>query len=313
MIPVLDSRNYLARLLAAKRPGVDAVLAYYEYRVGAIVKDGSLMLAPLDDHMFHRGDGVFESMKFAEGRLYQFEEHMARLRRSAESICLEPPCPWSDVRTAALETTRAAGAAIGHLRLFLGRGPGSFGVDPLESPQSSFYAVVTRFTPQPLSWYEKGLTAFRARMPARPACFSHIKDVNYLNAVFMVMEGRKNRKDIPLCFDAEGHLAESAVANVCLVDKEGALVVPEFTHALPGTTILRAVELVRDRLACVTRPIPEAEIFEASELLLLGTSPGCVPLVEYEGRQIGSGERGPVARLINDLLDEDLRLSGLLF
>lgn len=286
------------------------LLAQY---IEAICTDASLLLAPLDDHMFHRGDGVFEAIKFTDGRLYQFAEHMARLRRSAESIRLAPPAPWDDLAEAALATVRAAASPSGQLRLFLGRGPGGFGVDPAECPASSFYAVVSRLNMMPQSWYERGLRGFKSAVPARPAHSSHIKDTNYLPAVFMFMEAHDRGLDTPLVFDAAGFLAESAVANICLVDAEARLIVPEFTHALPGTTIRRAMELLQGRMQAVIRPVPEADIFAASELLLLGTTPNCASIVEYEGKAIGNGQRGPVSRLLFDLIEDDIRMNGLAF
>lgn len=313
MIPVLDKAAYLERLLGAPRPHIGKVLAFYEHRVGAICTEGELLLAPLDDHMFHRGDGVFEAMKFVDGRIYQYEQHLARMRRSAASLRLEPPSSWEELSAAALATVRAAGVRAGQLRLFMGRGPGGFGVDPAECPVSSFYVVVSEFISYPESWYEKGLRAFKSSLPPRPARTSHIKDTNYLFAVLMTMEAHQRGLDTPLVFDAEGCLAESAVANVCLVDSKGVLVVPEFTHALPGTTIRRAMELLEGRVPSVIRRVPESDVAAAAELLLLGTSPNCAAIVEYEGRKIGAGGRGPVARLLNGLIEEDIRRNGLAF
>lgn len=313
MIPVLGREAYIERLLEAPRPGLNSVLAFYEHRVGAICKSPELLFGPLDDHMFHRGDGVFEALKFVDGKIYQFGEHITRMQRSAGSIRLAPPVPWEELREAALATTRAADTPNGHLRLFLGRGPGGFGVDPAESPQSSFYVVVSRFTPHPESWYEKGLKGFHSVMPARPAHLSKIKDTNYLTASMMFMEAHDRGMDTPLVFDAEGYLAESAVANICLINANGQLVVPEFRHALPGTTIRRAMELLEGKIECLVRPVAESEIYESSELLLLGTSPNCASIVQYEGKAIGNGTRGPVSRLLNQLIEEDIRLNGLAF
>lgn len=313
MIPILNRESYLERLLGAPRPNIGSVLAFYDHRVGAVCTSGELLLAPLDDHMFHRGDGVFEALKFVDGRIYQYDEHLARMKRSASSIRLEPPALWQELSAAVLDTVRAAGVRTGHLRLFLGRGPGGFGVDPAECPQSSFYAVVSRFSPYPESWYEKGLRGFKSSMPPRPAQTSHIKDTNYLFAVMMTMEAHERGLDTPFVFDAEGCLAESAVANICLVDQAGALVVPEFTHALPGTTIRRAMELLEGRVPCELRRVPEADIFRAAEVLLLGTSPNCASIVEYEGKKIGDGRRGAVSRLLNGLIEEDISKNGLAF
>ena len=64
MIPVLDTNAWIEKLRELERPGADNILAFYEHRFGAICRDPRLMLAPLDDHLVHRGDGVFETIRF---------------------------------------------------------------------------------------------------------------------------------------------------------------------------------------------------------------------------------------------------------
>jgi branched-chain amino acid aminotransferase len=116
--------------------------------------------------------------------------------------------------------------------------------------------------------------------------------------------------DIALSFDEEGHLAEAAVANVALVDAEGRLVVPEFTRSLPGTTILRAVELAETRMPVRIRPVREEEIYTAREFLLFGTTPACAAIVRYEGQPVGDGRPGPTAELLRRDLWEHLLREG---
>ena len=67
MIPVLDTNAWIEKLRELERPGADNILAFYEHRFGAICRDPRLMLAPLDDHLVHRGDGVFETIRFTCG------------------------------------------------------------------------------------------------------------------------------------------------------------------------------------------------------------------------------------------------------
>ena len=83
MIQELDAEGWVARLRETPRPGTDNVLAFYEHRMGAICREPKLMLAPLDDHLVHRGDGVFESLRMAEGRILQLDAHIARLKDSS--------------------------------------------------------------------------------------------------------------------------------------------------------------------------------------------------------------------------------------
>ena len=69
MIPVLDTNAWIEKLRELERPGADNILAFYEHRFGAICRDPRLMLAPLDDHLVHRGDGVFETIRFTERKV----------------------------------------------------------------------------------------------------------------------------------------------------------------------------------------------------------------------------------------------------
>lgn len=309
-VPVVTGEELTARLLATPRPGEHNILAYYEHRLGVVCREPRLMLLPLDDHLAHRGDGIFETVKYVDGRMYQFEEHLNRMRNSAAGIHLQPPCPWEEIREIILQTAAAGGERTGMMRMLLGRGPGGFGIDPAESPQSSLYIVAYRFTPRTEEWYLKGLKGFRTSIPAKQGYLARIKNANYLPNVLMVREAHSKGMDVPFCFNEQGFLAESAIANICLVNREGVLEVPTFTNALPGTTIRRALELLDGTVTHVLRPVREEDILNASEVLMLGTGPDCVSVVEYEGRAIGDGKEGKTAGLLRRLIREDIKENG---
>ena len=60
--------------------------AMYSSVYGGIVTDPVLMLVPIDDHMVHRGDGIFEVFKCVNGSLYNMDAHMRRLARAAQAL-----------------------------------------------------------------------------------------------------------------------------------------------------------------------------------------------------------------------------------
>jgi len=78
--------------------------------------------------------------------------------------------------------------------------------------------------------------------------------------------------------------------------------------------MLRLMELARNSqtdnanlISVVTlRDITEQEIFDAAELLIVGTTLNVVAAVEYEGAAIGSGTPGPVWRKLNQMLEDDI-------
>ncbi len=312
-IPILDAAAWTERLLSLARPGEGKILAFYEHRIGAICRDPRLALMPLDDHMAHRGDGVFETMQFEQGRIYHLDEHLQRLENSARPLALALPAPLGEVRERVLAVARASQSLTGGLRVMLGRGPGGFGIDPTECPEASLYITAYAWTPHPNSWYEKGLTAFKSDIPAKQGYLANIKNTNYLPNVFMAMEARKRGLDVAVSFDEAGFIAEAAVANVALVDAAGTLRVPEFTQSLAGTTAIRATELMGGELPVEFCRLREEDIYQAREFMLLGTGTGCASIISFEGKSINGGKPGPVARRIRDLLRIDVLEMGVPF
>ena len=297
-------------MLAVPRLCAKDVLAFYEHRVGGICTDATYMLAPLDDHIVHRADGVFETVKYAGGRLYQLDAHLERMRRSSGGIFLAPPCPWESLRDLVLAVAAAGAEPDGQIRILLGRGPGGFGIDPFECPEASLYIVAYRYPPMPESWFIAGLKGFRTSVPAKHPALARIKITNYVSNMLMMREAHVKGADTPFCFDDENFLAESAVANLCIVDASGTLAVPDSPQALPGTVLRRALELLEGTLPIAVRRVAEEEIYTAREALQFGTGSECVAVTSYEGKPIGTGVEGPVAKKARALLREDIRTTG---
>ncbi|WP_300162765.1 aminotransferase class IV [Solidesulfovibrio sp.] len=310
MPEIVDADAYVARLLAAPRPGGENLLAFYEHRLGVIGTDPRLLLIPLDDHLVHRGDGVFETLKYVDGRLYQVAPHFERMERSAAAIHLAPPCPWGEVADLTLAVCRAGRADTGMVRVIVGRGPGGFGIDPAECPVPSLTIVAYRFHPRPAEAFEKGVTAFRTSIPAKQNYLARIKSIDYLPNVLMKREATMRGEDYPVCYDDKGFLAEGATENICLVDADGRFVVPELNNALRGTTLMRAVELLAGEAEVVFAPVREEAIATAREMMILGTTNDCLSIVRYNGAPVGDGKPGPVSRLLKARILADIAKNG---
>lgn len=313
MIPVLDTNAWIEKLRELERPGADNILAFYEHRFGAICRDPRLMLAPLDDHLVHRGDGVFETIRFTERKVIHLDAHLRRLANSAAGLSLTLPCPIEEIRDIVLAVAKAGDEPEGNIRILSGRGPGGFGIALKECPQPSLYVAAYHVPVRTDAWYDKGLTAFRSDVPVKPAMFARLKTTNYLSAVFMTLEAMQKHMDVALTFDANGCLTEAAIANVAVVDAKGALVLPEFKNALVGTVATKAMELAKTFMPVEIRPIPQAELDSVREMMILGTAHECIGVTHFEGRPIGDGKTGPVAHKLRKLIREDLLAGGEAF
>ncbi len=93
------------------------------------------------DHGLLYGDGIFEGIRFYNGRVFRLEEHLERLWDSARSICLEIPMDRGEMTEALLETIRQNGLKEGYIRLIVTRGVGNLGLNPAQCkrPKQNHY------------------------------------------------------------------------------------------------------------------------------------------------------------------------------
>src|SRR5438046_4819409 len=93
------------------------------------------------DHGLLYGDGIFEGIRFYNGRVFRLEEHLHRLWDSARSICLEIPMPMRDMTEAVLETIRQNHLRDGYIRLLVTRGIGNLGLNPTQCKSASVIII----------------------------------------------------------------------------------------------------------------------------------------------------------------------------
>src|SRR6266850_2837561 len=96
----------------AAKPGVDkrttskpAAKSSQIYVDGKFYAEGDAKVSVFDHGLLY-GDGIFEGIRFYNGRIFRLEEHLERLWDSAKSICLEIPMSMPEMTEALLETIR---------------------------------------------------------------------------------------------------------------------------------------------------------------------------------------------------------------
>jgi branched-subunit amino acid aminotransferase/4-amino-4-deoxychorismate lyase len=310
-IKVLSREALFEQLPLLKQPYHVDYLAMYSSVLGGVVTDPTLMTVPLDDHMVHRGDGVFETFKCIEGSLYNLEGHLSRLLRSTQDLAFVLPVTAERLKDIILETVRIGGETNCAVRLFVSRGPGSFGVNPYDCPATQLYVVVTRLVPPFMTRHPEGATVSPSNVPVKHPFFAGVKNCNYLNNVLMKKEAVDAGVDFVVAFDDQGRLGEGATENIGVVTVDGVLTFPCLDGILMGTTMMRVMELAK---TVVTEgllkdvcfgDISRDQIDVAQEIFIAGTTTDVTHVRAFDGQPVGSGMPGPVfTRLSQLLLDE---------
>src|ERR1700747_2583401 len=117
--PALESRPRRAT-------GVKEAKIYID---GKFYSEANAQLSVFDHGLLY-GDGIFEGIRFYNGRVFRLEEHLDRLWDSARSICLNIPMSQRAMSEALLETIRQNDLRDGYIRLIVTRGVGNLGLNP---------------------------------------------------------------------------------------------------------------------------------------------------------------------------------------
>ena len=309
---LISKDNFFQNFGTQSRPWQDNYLAMYSSQWHGITTDPDLMMIPIDDHLVHRGDGVFEVMRCVQGKIYQLDAHIQRLERSANAISLDFPPDYDRIRELIKDVVLTGGEKDCLIRIILSRGPGSFTTNPHDCPSSHIYINVIRFQTLPEGYYREGIPIVTSQIPIKKSFFANIKSCNYLPNVLMKTEAIQAGCKYSVGLDEDGFLAEGSTENIAVFAADGILKLPGFERTLSGITASRvfqlAGELVKENIIKDVKfaGISPEEAYQAKEIFLTGTSLNVLPVVNYDKRRIGSGSPGPVYSRLSSLLWEDM-------
>ena len=312
-IPVLTADAVLARFKQLRSRQPVNYFSFYSSQMGGIVTDPALMVLPFDDHIVHRGHGIFDTAGLINGKIYDLEAHLDRFLLSAERSKLRPAGPREEMRDIIVKTTAASGRRDGSIRYWLSSGPGSLELTPAAGSEPGFFVMVFAGLAYPDRWLTHGARVMTTTYPIKAPSYAITKSTNYLPNVLMQMEAKEAGFDNGVFVDGNGHVGESSNMNVAFVTRDAVLVHPKFDHILAGCTSLRLLELanvLRDRGLLNAIEVRDVQVVEARashEMLLMGSSVKVVSIVQWDDQVIGDGTPGPVAKALLQLLDDDMR------
>src|SRR5262245_57144597 len=220
-LKILRADDVMERLRRLRAEQPVRFWAFYSSQLGGVVTDPALMVIPFDDHMVHRGHGVFDTAAVVEGKIYDLEAHLDRFLRSAQTSKL--PVPWTraELRDIIVHTTAVSGKRDGSIRYWLSGGPGSLGLAPAAGATPGLFVMIFAGLSYPTSWYTDGLRVMTTTYPIKPPLYAVTKSTNYLPNVLMQLEAQEHGLDNGVFVDASGNVGGSPNMNVALGPPNG--------------------------------------------------------------------------------------------
>ncbi len=251
------------------------------------------------DHGLLYGDGVFEGIRFYNGRVFRLEEHIDRLYDSSHAICLKVGLDKQTLTEALLQTIRLNELRDGYVRLVVTRGCGDLGLNPALCPRATVFIIASKITLYSEEKYEKGLevvTCATRRIP-HGALSPMVKSLNYLNNVMAKIEAQHAGAGEGLMLNEQGFVSECTGDNIFTVKKGIIYTPPISSGALSGVTRNVVFVMASELGITILEPnMTRYDIFTADECFLTGTAAEIIPAVKLDTRAIGSGTPGPLTR-----------------
>lgn len=252
------------------------------------------------DAGFALGDGVWEGLRLARGRLISLDAHLDRLFEGARSIALDIGLTRAEL-TAALHATLAANGMHdgAHLRLMVTRGVKStVNQDPRFVIGGATVVIVAEYkTPRPQSKLQ-GLRLFTSTFrTSGPDVFDlRLNSHSRLNLIQALLQAIEAGADEALMLDPRGFVASCNSTNFFIV-RRGELWTSSGAYSFKGITQASVLAAWRGAgLSARECDFTLAQVYAADEAFVTGTLGGVTPVVRVDGRTIGPGVPGPLTQ-----------------
>ena len=243
------------------------------------------------DRGFIFGDGVYEVVPAYGGRLFRFDEHMARLSRSLTKLRLANPLSttkWLEhARTLASALRAQTGAPDQLVYIQVTRGVALRDhVIPVDIAPTVFMMASVLKPPTPEQRHH-GVACTSARDFRWER--GDIKSISLLGNV-LARQMSADHGALETVMFRNGFLTEASGSNVWVVHEGAVLGPPKSEHVLEGIRYELIRELCEETgIAFNLRPVPEADVFSADELLLSSATKEVLPVTLLDGQPVGHG------------------------
>lgn len=257
------------------------------------------------DRGFLFADGVYEVTAVVDGRFVDYDLHMERLERSLRELDMGWPCSKEDLKAMHLELVKRNDLAEGWVYMQITRGAADRDFKFPKGARPSLIAFTQAKTLVDNPDAVKGVSVIT--VPDIRWARRDIKTVMLLAPV-LGKQAAAEKGAFEAWMVEDGKVTEGTSSNAYIV-KDGKVITRGISNAiLAGCTRRALFRLMAEKgMALEERAFTPEEALEADEAFLTSASNFVMPIVEIDGKRIGGGQPGPVARQLRSLFLEEAR------
>lgn len=265
---------------------------------GRIFEENEAVISVFD-HGFLYGEGVYETMRTYNGRLFAYQRHVRRLRNSARMIELMIPFTDEELAGHVTATVNAAGLAgkEAYVRVLLTRGVGELSYDLSATPKPSWVIIVKPLVAPPSHLYQQGCKVVLVDIVRNhpKSVNPMIKSNNLMNQALAAQQAFQRGAFDGIMRNEREELTECATSNLFMV-RNGTIITPSIEcGVLPGITRELVFELGRNAgFAVREQVLRDDDLFAADEAFLTSTTRELLPIIAVDDQVIGNGKPGAI-------------------
>ena len=166
----------------------------YVYLNGDFIESSKATVSVFDQGFLY-GDGIFESFRSHNGKLYQFDQHYQRLRQSAQALDYPIHLSQQDLEKILYELQQRNNISAAYFRITITRGPGQIGFKREMAGELTWLIMAREFEGFTESHYQQGiqLSLAQTRRNAPEAISPKIKSISNLNSLLGKLEAKGRR------------------------------------------------------------------------------------------------------------------------
>ena len=251
---------------------------------GSFTPSHKAVISPLDRGLMY-GDGLFETMRSENGRVFYFLDHMDRLAHSLKALRIPADLsfPWRDILSELLRQNDLL-EGVASVKMIVTRGICA-GLGMPSPGHPTICLSAQKYSPPPKERYESGWRLKIYRDGFAPPLAAH-KTLNYLFFLMARQSAIDAGADEALVMDIEGNISEASAGSL-IARKAGRWWTPASSFQLPGITLHNAMELLtKSGQRLEKNPTTPDELLSADTVWVLNSLIGIMPVSHIDGVQL---------------------------
>jgi len=234
------------------------------------------------------GWGVFTTLRVADGVLFAWDRHWARIKRDAAAFHVPLPDDSDGVHRKLLELVEANQALNSTLRLVILRNGGGMWANPKPPRPSDVIAL----TADSKDWGEGVKLAYQDNARHAASEFAGTKILSWSMNLTWLENAQARGFDEVILLNEHGQVSECTSANIFAAVGNQVWTPPLSSGCLPGIT--REVllgEIHVPGIEIVEKPMMPSDLEMADEVFITSTTRDLLPVFQIEDKQIARGSR----------------------